>query len=182
MNNVLFENFKSDNQFDLLRNEGLRKAQGPHEIEFIFFFGWLWKNYFFWYCFGQHRKTGECGGCALHFAPRGKINHFICFWFQADRAKFCFSLVFIVITWTWISFVSFLRDNTNNMKKILARPRSHTRQKCGRFLTIFFHFSKLLVVVLGLVSIKELVRVEDAPSNRFACYGIKINILTCLWF
>ena len=39
---------------------------------------------------------------------------------------------------------------------------------------IFFSFSKLLVVVLGLVSVEELVSVEDAPSTRFACYRIKI--------
>ena len=43
-----------------------------------------------------------------------------------------------------------------------------------------FSFSKLVVVVLGPVSVEELVSVEDAPSARFACYGIKINILTCI--
>ena len=36
----------------------------------------------------------------------------------------------------------------------------------------FFLFSKLLVVVLGPVSVEELVSVEDAPSARFALYGI----------
>ena len=35
-----------------------------------------------------------------------------------------------------------------------------------------FSFSKLLVVVLGPVSVEELVSVEDAPSARFARYGI----------
>ena len=45
-----------------------------------------------------------------------------------------------------------------------------------------FSFSKLLVVVLGPVSVEKLVSVEDAPSARFARYGIWINILTCLWF
>ena len=46
----------------------------------------------------------------------------------------------------------------------------------------FFSFSKLLVVVLGPVSIEGLVSVEDASSVRFARYGIKTNILTCLLF
>ena len=58
----------------------------------------------------------------------------------------------------------------NNFSYALKRPN------------VFFLFSKLLVVVLGLVSIKYLVSIEDAPSVRFARYGIKINILTCLWF
>ena len=44
-----------------------------------------------------------------------------------------------------------------------------------------FSFSKLLVVVLGPVSAEELVSVEDAASACFTRYGIKINILTCLW-
>ena len=50
----------------------------------------------------------------------------------------------------------------------------------------FFSFSKLLVVVLGLVSVdklvsvEELVSVEDTPYACFARYGKKINILTCL--
>ena len=35
-----------------------------------------------------------------------------------------------------------------------------------------FSFSKLLVVVLGPISVEELVSVEDAPSARFARYGI----------
>ena len=35
-----------------------------------------------------------------------------------------------------------------------------------------FSFSKLLVVVLGPVSVEELVSVEVAPSTRFARYGI----------
>ena len=34
-----------------------------------------------------------------------------------------------------------------------------------------FSFSKLLVVVLGPVSVEELVSVKDAPSARFARYG-----------
>ena len=46
----------------------------------------------------------------------------------------------------------------------------------------FFSFSRLLVVVLGPVSVEELVSIENTPSARFARYGIKINILTCLWF
>ena len=46
----------------------------------------------------------------------------------------------------------------------------------------FFSISKLLVVVLGPVSVEELVSVEDASSARFARYGMKVNILTCLWF
>ena len=39
-----------------------------------------------------------------------------------------------------------------------------------------FLVSKILVVVLGPIG------VEDAPSARFASYGIKINILTCHGF
>ena len=35
-----------------------------------------------------------------------------------------------------------------------------------------FSFSKLLVVVLGPVSVEELVSVEDASFARFACYEI----------
>ena len=58
--------------------------------------------------------------------------------------------------------------------------RRHRGQKCDKFLT-FFSFLKLLVVVLGPVDVEELVSVEDAPSSRFARYGMKINILTCLW-
>ena len=46
----------------------------------------------------------------------------------------------------------------------------------------FFSFSKLLVVGVGPVNVEELVSVGDAPSARFARYGIYINILTCLWF
>ena len=49
------------------------------------------------------------------------------------------------------------------------------------FYTIFFPFSKLLVVVLGPLGVEELVSVEDAPCTCFARYGMKINILTCLW-
>ena len=45
-----------------------------------------------------------------------------------------------------------------------------------------FSYAKLLVVVLGPVSLDELVSVEDARSTRFARYGIKINILACPWF
>ena len=54
--------------------------------------------------------------------------------------------------------------------------RQHTRQKCGHL-----SFSKLLIF-WGPGSVEELVSVEDASSVRFARYGIKINILTCLWF
>ena len=50
--------------------------------------------------------------------------------------------------------------------------------KLGSFL-IFYYKKKLLVVVLGPVTAKELVSVEDAPSARF---DGRINILTCLWF
>ena len=45
-----------------------------------------------------------------------------------------------------------------------------------------FSFSKLLVAVLVLVSVEGLVSVEDAPSTRFARYGIKMIIITCLGF
>ena len=44
-----------------------------------------------------------------------------------------------------------------------------------------FKFSKLLVVVLGPVSIAEHVSVEDVLSGRFAPYGRNIIIFTCLW-
>ena len=55
----------------------------------------------------------------------------------------------------------------------LVRPAAYSLN-----MVHFFNFSgktKLLVVVLGLVS------VEDAPSNRFARYERNTNILTCLW-
>ena len=45
-----------------------------------------------------------------------------------------------------------------------------------------FSFSKLLVVVLGPVSVEELVSVEDALSACFARYGKKISILECCRF
>ena len=56
---------------------------------------------------------------------------------------------------------------------------SKVMQICNQF---FFSFSKVLVVVLGSVSVEELVSVEDAPSTRFARYGFKTNILICLSF
>ena len=49
-----------------------------------------------------------------------------------------------------------------------------------QILNQLFSVSKLLIVVLGPVSVKELVSVEDAASARFSRYGIKINFLTCL--
>ena len=58
------------------------------------------------------------------------------------------------------------------MKNRPDPPRLHYRHCCTRLLTNFFSFSKLLVVVLGPVSVEELVSVEDAPSDRFARYGI----------
>ena len=61
--------------------------------------------------------------------------------------------------------------------------RRRARQKRIKFLTnFFFPFSKFLVAVLGPVSVEELVSVEDAQYARFACYGIKKDILICLWF
>ena len=45
-----------------------------------------------------------------------------------------------------------------------------------------FSFSKLMVVVSEPVGVEELVSVEDAPFARFARFGIKLNILICLWF
>ena len=51
--------------------------------------------------------------------------------------------------------------------------------KVSQIFDQFFSFAKLLVVVLGPVGVEELVSVEDAPSTRFARYGIEINILTC---
>ena len=36
----------------------------------------------------------------------------------------------------------------------------------------FFSFLNFLIVVLGPVSVEELVSVEDAPSASFARYGI----------
>ena len=61
---------------------------------------------------------------------------------------------------------------------------THTRahRKWGKFLTNSVSFSKLLVVVLGPASVEELVSVEDTHSARFARYGIRTNVLTCLWF
>ena len=48
------------------------------------------------------------------------------------------------------------------------------------FFIFFLGKTKLLVVVLGPVSVEELVNVEDAFSALFPRYGRKINILTCL--
>ena len=45
-----------------------------------------------------------------------------------------------------------------------------------------FSFSKLLVVVLGQVSVVGLVGVEDVPSARFSRYEKEIKILTFLRF
>ena len=53
-----------------------------------------------------------------------------------------------------------------------ATARWHYRQCCGRILTNFFSFSKLLVVVLGPDSVEELVSIEDTHTARFAPYGI----------
>ena len=47
----------------------------------------------------------------------------------------------------------------------------HTGYKWYTFLSYFFSFAKLLVVVLGSVSVEELVSVEGAPSACFARYG-----------
>ena len=58
-------------------------------------------------------------------------------------------------------------------------PEAYTSKVRPSFNQLF-SFSKLLDGVLGLVSVDELVSVEDAPSARFARYGIKINILTYL--
>ena len=44
--------------------------------------------------------------------------------------------------------------------------------KIAAKLNHFFLFSKLLVAVLGPVSVEELVSVENTPSARFAHYGI----------
>ena len=58
-------------------------------------------------------------------------------------------------------------------------PAAYTSKVRPSFNKVFFSFSKLLDVVLGPVSVEELVSIEDAPTARFARYGIKINILTC---
>ena len=66
-----------------------------------------------------------------------------------------------------------------------SRPHPTRVAKGSEVMQIFnqlFPFSKLLVVVLGPVSVKRLVSVEVAPSARLACYGMKINVLICLWF
>ena len=47
---------------------------------------------------------------------------------------------------------------------------------------IFHWKTKLLIVVLGPVSVVELISVEDALSVCCTCYERKINILTCLCF
>ena len=137
----MFKNFQSYKQFDLLRNEGFYQGPGPHEIAFILPFVAFKKMFFFCYCFGQRRKNGLCGGCALRFVPGRKMNLFTCFRFQADTAWFCFSLVFIVITWVRTPFVSFWRGNTNKYEINMERPWPHIHQRCGRLLTnFFFHF------------------------------------------
>ena len=50
------------------------------------------------------------------------------------------------------------------------------------FQPTLFSFSKLLVVVLGPVSVEELVSVEDALSAQFAHYVMTLNILKRSWF
>ena len=50
--------------------------------------------------------------------------------------------------------------------------RAAYTSKVGQNLTNFFLFSKLLVFVLGPVSVEELDTVEDMLSTRFARYGI----------
>ena len=45
-NNILFKNFQSYNQFDLLRNEGLYQGPGLHEMAFIFIFVAIKKKIF----------------------------------------------------------------------------------------------------------------------------------------
>ena len=54
------------------------------------------------------------------------------------------------------------------MISVRAAYTSRVRQ----ILTKFFSVSKSLVVVLGPVSVEEVVSVEDAPSTRFVRYGI----------
>ena len=51
----------------------------------------------------------------------------------------------------------------------------------SRFFNYFFLFSELLVVVLGPVSVEELISVEDTSSARFARCRRKINIPLCSW-
>ena len=57
---------------------------------------------------------------------------------------------------------------------------THRCEKWYKFSANFF--LKLLAVVLGPVSVEELVSVEAALSARFAYYWRKVKILTCLWF
>ena len=47
MNDVLFQNFQSDKQFDLLKNEGLYQEPVLCEFAFIFIFVTPQKIYFF---------------------------------------------------------------------------------------------------------------------------------------
>ena len=52
----------------------------------------------------------------------------------------------------------------------------------GQLLFNFFSKIKLLVVLLGPVSVEELVCVEHAHFNCFARYARKNYTLTCFWF
>ena len=65
-------------------------------------------------------------------------------------------------------------------RKFGAAQRGFSDNKAGARCAIttpkfsqLFSFSKLLVVVLGSVSVEEPVNVEDAPSARFARYGFR---------
>ena len=46
----------------------------------------------------------------------------------------------------------------------------------------YIHQKNLFVSVEELFNVVELVSVEDTSSARFACYGMKINILECCRF
>ena len=62
----------------------------------------------------------------------------------------------------------------------VLEPLAYAPPEVMQIVNQLFSFSKLLVVVLGPISVEELVSVEDAPPDRFVRDGIKINILTCL--
>ena len=63
----------------------------------------------------------------------------------------------------------------------LFGPKTKTWEMSQIFNQLFL-ISKLLVAVLGPVSVEEPVIVEDAASASFARYGMKIKILKCLGF
>ena len=63
-------------------------------------------------------------------------------------------------------------QNTILVDVDLSSPGRIHVKSAPKFNELFFSFSKLLVVVLGLVSVKDHVSIDDAPSARITRYGI----------